>query len=116
MNEGRVVESTGWCAPSDFVKNMNGELALALDLPELRVVRGDIDFNAPPAPPMPPPPVVDHEHVWGRENRQGPCDCGQCRISDPRGLDCDSCQARLNPGDDDFDALYEVAPWWWDIP
>lgn len=53
-------------------------------------------------------------HRWERENRQGQCTCAQCLLPDPRGLDCADCPARLNPGDPDFETLYEVAPWWFD--
>jgi hypothetical protein len=59
--------------------------------------------------------MSEHEHRWGRENRQGQCDCGLCRLPDPRGLDCAGCSAYLSPGDADFDELYEAAPWWYDV-
>lgn len=59
--------------------------------------------------------TCEEGHRWGRENRQGQCDCGLCKLPDPRGLDCGDCSARLNPADEGFDELYEAAPWWYDL-
>ena len=111
---GEIVSSSGWCAPSDFIIDASVGMDLwngRIDLPTMSVVRGGIDFNAPrpPAPPLPP-----CEHRWERNSRAMQCDCPQCTPADPRGLDCAICPARLNPGDPDFDALYDVAPWWYD--
>lgn len=58
--------------------------------------------------------MSEHVHHWERENRQGQCGCGQCKLPDPRGLECADCPARLSPGDPGFDDLYEASPWWFD--
>ena len=106
---GEIVSSGGWCAPSDFITTPLPSGGMVLDLPTMSVVRGGIDFNAPRSPALPLPPC---EHRWERSSRAMQCDCPQCTPADPRGLDCANCPARLNPGDHDFEALYDVAPCW----
>lgn len=99
-----MADQIGWCAPAYFEG--------VPDLPTFSVQRGGIDFNAPPRPPV---YVATHcEHRWGRTSRALQCDCGQCHLDDPRGLDCMDCTTRLGLDDPDFDALYEAAPWWVD--
>ena len=112
----QIVSSGGWCAPTDFM--VPGPILTPpedyLDLPSFTVIRGGIDFNAPPRPPV---YVATHcEHRWERASRAMQCGCAQCHVDDPRGLDCSDCPARMDPGDPEFDTLYEAAPWWWDAP
>lgn len=111
---GVILDPGGWCMPSQSILDLLSiEIPELPELPEMYAVRGGIDFNAPR-----PPPVYDAthcEHRWERESRALQCDCPQCTPPDPRGLDCTDCSARLNPDDPEFDALYETAPWWWDV-
>lgn len=108
-----TIEATGgWCAPSDFILSALPTGDGVLDLPVFSVERGGIDFNAPR--PTMAETATQCEHRWERMSRALQCDCAQCHVDDPRGLDCWKCPKRLSPDDPEFEALYEAAPWWWD--
>ena len=98
----------GWCAPnapSAAIVDLGG----SLDLPAVSVARGGIDFNAPRTPGV----AIACSHFWERESPPQ-CSCPQCVAPDDRLLKCVTCRASLSPDDEDFEALYEVALWWWD--
>jgi len=110
MSEDRITAAGGWCAPSDLVIDalLSANWSEAVGLPTISVARGGIDFNASRA--SSPPVQYPGPHRWERQSRALQCGCPQCHVEDPRGLDCVDCPARLNPGDEDFDALYAAAP------
>lgn len=91
FDEVTIVQSGGWCAPGDFLKDI---------------------FDAMPAEPIPPCDGVNHR--WERMTSS----CHECNQAvPPRRLECEACDTELREDAEGmpaghFDRLWAVAPAW----
>lgn len=106
-----IEATSGWCAPSDFIKDqLPPPAAGLLDLPVFGIERGGIDFNNP-RPPV-ARPTCDGPHSWERETDGGQCTCAHCG-GERHVLECTECGIRMDESAPEFAAAWAAARWWW---
>ena len=55
-------------------------------------------------------------HRLERDYRGPGCQCSMCENDGYRILDCSDCCAMVTrDGDENFDTLWDAAPWWYDV-